>query len=107
MRRVQGASEVAARAADSGPEDPGRPDELDRLPRRYGICLCGTATPALRAFTERARPQISLPRGDGRNAARLADVSSADQSFRVQRQSGSAEDARTTRFRTEAAARRV
>src|ERR1700757_5393275 len=98
---------MAACPADSGPANPRRPDELDRLSGRYGVCFSRTAAKALRTFTERARSQISLPRGDGRNAPRLANVPSADQPFRLQRKSGSAEDAKAPRFRTEAPAGRV
>src|SRR5271163_781221 len=98
---------MAASAADSRPTDSRWPDEPDRVSGGYGICVGRAAAAAFRALAERARQEIAMPRRDGRNAPWLADVPSSDQSFWLQRKSGSAEDAGAARVRTEALAGRV
>ncbi len=60
-------------------------------------------------FAKRARPQVALPRGHRRNAPRLADVPPADQPLWLQRQRGSAENARAPclRIRSACSARSI
>src|SRR5271168_3252477 len=98
---------MATRARDSRPAHSRRADEFNYLSGRHRVRVGGAAEAALREIAERARSQIAVPRGHRGNATRLADVPPADQSLRLQRQSGSAENAGAARVRIEAAAGRV
>src|SRR5271154_241015 len=95
---------MAAGAGYSGSADPRRADEFNRLPRRYGIRFGGAATEIIRALPERTRSQITVPGGDRRNAAWLADVPPADPSLRVRREGRGAKNAGAPGVRAETAA---